>query len=64
MCKVLDFNEGKCKRDAEKNAFKVRQWGDSYMVALEFGFDMEQAMDVADRVTEDMWSEGLGGNKK
>ena len=57
---VIQFKPYKDRKDAEKTAFMARQWGDVYTEALGCGFDMEQAMDVADSVTADMWSSGIG----
>lgn len=60
MVKVLDFNKALEAKKAEENAFKARQWGDIYSDALGMGFSMDQAMDIADNVTDDMWKAGLG----
>lgn len=57
---VIQFKPHKDRRDAEKTAFKARQWGDIYSEALGLGFDMDQAMDIADSTVNEMWSAGIG----
>ena len=60
MNNVIDFKTAKAAKEKEKLEFKARQWGHIYSDALQLGFGMDQAMDIADKTTEDMWSEGLG----